>query len=359
MKGIHNFSAGPAALPLEVLEQAQQNFVNYKGSGTSIIEKSHRGADYVTIDAHAREQLVKILNLGDDYDVLFLQGGASTQFLTVPFNFLSEGETADYINTGAWSTKAVKEAKIFGNVNEAYSSAGTNFNHVPTNEQLKLTPEAKYVHFTSNNTIFGTQFADEPETNGVKLVCDASSDFLSRPIDISKYGVLYAGAQKNLGPAGVTIVIVNKEFLSANGKSGIPTMMNYATHAGKMFNTPPVFAVYMVELVLDWIQAKGGLEYFKKFNKEKAALLYNEIDADDFYVGTSEKASRSNMNVCFRIADEALETTFLAEATTHQLDALKGHRSVGGIRASIYNACPQESVDALVAFMKEFRAKNG
>ena len=359
MKRIHNFSAGPAALPLEVLEQAQQNFVNYKGSGTSIIEKSHRGADYVTIDADAREQLVKILNLGDDYDVLFLQGGASTQFLTVPFNFLSEGETADYINTGAWSTKAIKEAKIFGTVNEAYSSAGTNFNHVPTNKQLKLTPEAKYVHFTSNNTIFGTQFADEPETNGVKLVCDASSDFLSRPIDISKYGVLYAGAQKNLGPAGVTIVIVNKEFLSANGKSGIPTMMNYATHTGKMFNTPPVFAVYMVGLVLDWIQAKGGLEYFEKFNKEKAALLYNEIDVDDFYVGTAEKASRSNMNVCFRITDEALETTFLEEAATHQLDALKGHRSVGGIRASIYNACPQESVDALVAFMKEFRAKNG
>lgn len=359
MNRIHNFSAGPAALPLEVLEKASEEFVDYNGSGTSIIEKSHRGADYVTVDAHAREQLIKILNLGDDYDVLFLQGGASTQFLSVPYNFLSEGETADYINTGAWSTKAIKEAKFFGNVNEAFSSADSNFNYVPTNDQLNLTPDAKYVHFTSNNTIFGTQFATEPETNGVKLVCDASSDFLSRPIDISKYGVIYAGAQKNLGPAGVTVVIVNKEYLAATGKSGIPTMMNYNTHAGKMFNTPPVFAVYMVGLVLDWIQDKGGLEYFESFNKNKAALLYNEIDADDFYVGTAENASRSNMNVCFRISDEELEAKFIAEATANKLDALKGHRSVGGIRASIYNACPQESVEALVSFMKEFRAKNG
>ncbi|MGB0346945.1 MAG: 3-phosphoserine/phosphohydroxythreonine transaminase [Balneolaceae bacterium] len=359
MNRIHNFSAGPTALPLEVLEKASEEFVDYNGSGTSIIEKSHRGADYVTVDAHAREQLIKILNLGDDYDVLFLQGGASTQFLSVPYNFLSEGETADYINTGAWSTKAIKEAKFFGNVNEAFSSADSNFNYVPTNDQLNLTPDAKYVHFTSNNTIFGTQFATEPETNGVKLVCDASSDFLSRPIDISKYGVIYAGAQKNLGPAGVTVVIVNKEYLAATGKSGIPTMMNYNTHAGKMFNTPPVFAVYMVGLVLDWIQDKGGLEYFESFNKNKAALLYNEIDADDFYVGTAENASRSNMNVCFRISDEELEAKFIGEATANKLDALKGHRSVGGIRASIYNACPQESVEALVSFMKEFRAKNG
>jgi phosphoserine aminotransferase len=359
MNRIHNFSAGPAALPLEVLERAKEEFVDYRNSGTSIIEKSHRGADYVAVDAHAREQLVSILNLGDDYDVLFLQGGASTQFLSVPYNFLSEDETADYINTGAWSTKAIKEAKLFGNVNEAFTSANSNFNHVPTNEQLNLTSGAKYVHFTSNNTIFGTQFAKEPETNGVKLICDASSDFLSRPIDTSRYGVIYAGAQKNLGPSGVTIVIVNKEYLAANGKSGIPTMMNYNTHAGKMFNTPPVFAVYMVGLVLDWIQQKGGLDYFKKFNKEKAASLYNEIDADGFYVGTAENASRSNMNVCFRIADENLEAKFLAEATANKLDALKGHRSVGGIRASIYNACPQESVDALISFMKEFRTKNG
>lgn len=359
MNRIHNFSAGPAALPLEVLEKAKEEFVDYKGTGTSIMEKSHRGADYVAVDAHAREQLVKILNLGDDYEVLFLQGGASTQFLSVPYNFLSEGETADYLNTGAWSTKAIKEAKFFGNVNEAYSSADSNFNRIPTSAELNLTKGAKYVHFTSNNTIFGTQFADEPETHGVKLVCDASSDFLSRPINMSKYGVIYAGAQKNLGPAGVTIVIVNKEFLASTGKSGIPTIMNYNTHAGKMFNTPPAFAVYMVGFVLDWIVEKGGLEYFKTFNEGKAALLYNEIDADDFYLGTAENASRSNMNVCFRIGNEELESKFITEASKHNLDALKGHRSVGGIRASIYNACPQESVEALVSFMKDFRANNG
>jgi len=359
MNRIHNFSAGPAALPLEVLERAKEEFVDYKGSGTSIMEKSHRGADYVAVDAHAREQLVKILGLGDDFDVLFLQGGASTQFLTVPFNFLSDGETADYLNTGAWSTKAIKEAKQFGTVNEAFSSGGSNFNRVPTNDELSLTPGAKYVHYTSNNTIFGTQFATEPETKEVPLVCDASSDFLSRPIDIAKYGVIYAGAQKNLGPAGVTIVIVNKEYLATNGKSEIPTILNYKTHAGKMFNTPPVFGVYMVGLVLDWIQEKGGLDYFKTFNEKKASLLYNEIDADDFYKGTAEFTSRSNMNVCFRLGSENLEAKFIAEATANKLDALKGHRSVGGIRASIYNACPKESVEALVSFMKEFRDKNG
>jgi len=359
MNRIYNFSAGPAILPLEVLKKAQEEFVDYRGSGTSIIEKSHRGADYVEVDAHARKQLIDILGLGDDYEVLFLQGGASTQFLTVPFNFLGEGETADYINTGTWSTKAIKEGKYFGAVNEAFSSADSNFNRIPKNEELNLTADAKYVHFTSNNTIFGTQFALEPETNGVPLVCDASSDFLSRPIDISRYGVIYAGAQKNLGPAGVTIVIVSKKYLAEAGRTDIPTMMNYNTHAGKMFNTPPVFGVYMVGLVLDWIQEKGGLSYFKSFNENKAALLYNEIDSDDFYRGTAEGDSRSNMNVCFRLTLEDLEAKFLEEAKKHQLDALKGHRSVGGIRASIYNACPLESVEALVSFMKEFRATNG
>jgi phosphoserine aminotransferase len=359
MNRIHNFSAGPAILPLEVLQKAQEEFVDYKGTGTSIIEKSHRGADYVEVDAKARERLVQLLGLGDDFEVMFLQGGASTQFLMAPYNFLSEGETADYINTGTWSTKAIKEAKRFGNVNEAFTSADSNFHRVPTDDELSLTDDAKFVHFTSNNTIFGTQFPLEPETNGVPLVCDASSDFLSRPIDISKYGIIYAGAQKNLGPAGVTVVIVNKKFLASSNKTDIPTMMNYNTHAGKMFNTPPVFGVYMVGLVLEWIQEKGGLEYFKTFNEEKAGLLYSEIDADDFYRGTAEERSRSNMNVCFRLGSEELEAKFLSDAKAHHLDALKGHRSVGGIRASIYNACPRESVVALVDFMKDFRSKNG
>lgn len=359
MNRIHNFSAGPAALPLEVLEKAQADFVDYKGTGTSIIEKSHRGADYVEVDAQARQKLKDILGIGDDFEVLFLQGGASTQFLMAPYNYLSTGETADYINTGAWSKKAIKEAKAFGNVNVAFTSEDSNFNRLPSNEELALTADAKYVHFTSNNTIFGTQFKAEPETNGVPLICDASSDFLSHPLEMSKYGIIYAGAQKNLGPAGVTIVVIRKDFLEKAKVDGVPTMMSYKTHAGAMFNTPPVFAVYMVGLVLDWVQQKGGLEYFKSYNEEKAALLYSEIDADDFYNGTAEVTSRSTMNVCFRLPSEELEAAFVKEAKLVGLDALKGHRSVGGIRASIYNACPKESVAALVDFMKAFRSKNG
>lgn len=359
MKRVHNFSAGPAILPLEVLEKAQEQLIDYNGSGTSIMEKSHRGAEYVEIDAQARQRLINILGLGDDFEVLFLQGGASTQFMQIPFNFLSQGETADYINTGTWSTKAIKESGLFGNVNEAFSSKDSNFSRVPSSDELKLTKDAKYVHYTSNNTIFGTQFKTEPETNGTPLVCDASSDFLSRPIDVQKYGIIYAGAQKNLGPAGVTVVIVRKDFLKSANKTNIPTILNYNTHVGAMFNTPPAFAVYMVNLVLGWIEGKGGLEYFKTFNEEKAGLLYNEIDADDFYSGTVEADSRSNMNVTFRLGTEELEAQFIKEAASHDLVALKGHRSVGGIRASIYNACPRESVAALAAFMNEFRTKNG
>lgn len=359
MKRVHNFSAGPAVLPLEVLEKAQEQLVDYNGSGTSIMEKSHRGAEYVEIDAQARQRFINLLGLGDDFEVLFLQGGASTQFMQIPFNFLSQGETADYINTGTWSTKAIKETGLFGKVNEAFSSKDSNFSRVPSNEELKLTKDARYVHYTSNNTIFGTQFKTEPETNGIPLVCDASSDFLSRPIDAQKHGMIYAGAQKNLGPAGVTVVIIRKDFLKSANKTNIPTILNYNTHVGAMFNTPPAFAVYMVNLVLEWIEGKGGLEYFKTFNEEKAGLLYNEIDADDFYTGTVEQTSRSNMNVTFRLGTEELEAQFIKEAASHDLVALKGHRSVGGIRASIYNACPRESVAALVAFMNEFRAKNG
>lgn len=360
MKRVHNFSAGPATLPLEILQKAQSELVDYQGTGTSIMEKSHRGPEYTKVDAEARERLSRILGLGDDFEIMFLQGGASTQFFSIPFNFLGKNETADYINTGTWSKKAIKEAKLFGTINEAFSSADSNFNRVPTSNELKLSSDARYVHFTSNNTIFGTQFPTEPETNGVPLVCDASSDFLSRPIDVSKYGMIYSGAQKNLGPAGVTVVIIRKDFLSSANKSDIPTMVNYKTHAeGAMFNTPPTFAVYMVNLVLEWIEDHGGLDYFKKLSQTKSGLLYSEIDADDFYRGTTEKASRSNMNVCFRLGSEELEAEFLKEAATHDLVALKGHRSVGGVRASIYNACPESSVQALADFMKEFKAKKG
>ncbi len=357
MKRVHNFSAGPAALPLEVLEQAQSELLNYKNAGASIMEMSHRGKEYVEVDAQARERLINILGLGDKFEVLFLQGGASTQFMQIPYNFLGVDETADYLNTGAWSTKAIKEAKLFGTVNEVFTSKDSNFSRVPKPGEGSFTKDAKYVHYTSNNTIFGTQFAQEPDTNGVPLVCDASSDFLSRPLDIDKYGIIYAGAQKNLGPAGVTVVIIRKDLLEKANKENIPTILNYKTHVGTMFNTPPAYAVYMVNLVLEWIEKKGGLSYFEKFNTEKAALVYNEIDKDDFYTGTAEVASRSNMNIVFRLATEELEAEFLAKAATFNLSGLKGHRSVGGIRASIYNACPQESVEALVKFMQEFKAE--
>ncbi|XWN37088.1 MAG: 3-phosphoserine/phosphohydroxythreonine transaminase [Balneola sp.] len=359
MKRVHNFSAGPAALPLEVLEQAQSELLNYNGTGSSIMEMSHRGPEYTKVNADATESLKNILGLGDDFEVVFLQGGASLQFLQVAMNFLNESETADYINTGAWSQKAIKEAKAFGNVNIAYSSEDSNFNRVPSSSELDLTPGANFVHFTSNNTIFGTQFASEPETNGVPLICDASSDFLSRPIDIHKYGLIYAGAQKNLGPSGVAVVIIRKDFLARIKKSDIPTMLDYRTHTAKLFHTPPTFTVYLVSLVLKWLEGKGGLDYFEKLNNKKAELLYSSIDSDDFYRGTAEKASRSKMNVTFRLPSEELEKQFLAEAKTYDLVALKGHRSVGGIRASIYNACELNSVKALTDFMKEFRSKNG
>ncbi|MEX2364286.1 MAG: 3-phosphoserine/phosphohydroxythreonine transaminase, partial [Balneolaceae bacterium] len=267
--------------------------------------------------------------------------------------------TADYINTGAWSQKAIKEAKLFGNVNIPFSGEADNFVHIPTQNELSLTPDARYVHFTSNNTIFGTQFSTEPETNGIPLVCDASSDFLSRPIQIKKYGLIYAGAQKNLGPAGVTVVLVRKDFLQSVNRANIPTILKYKIHAEKLFHTPPTFAVYLVNLVLKWVEEKGGLSYFKEVNDKKAALLYNTIDHDDFYTGTTEKDSRSKMNVTFRLPSEELEQTFLAEAKSHDLLALKGHRSVGGIRASIYNACTLESVEALINFMDDFRSEKG
>lgn len=359
MKRVHNFSAGPAALPLEVLKTAQQELLDYQNTGTSIMEVSHRGKEYTEVNEQAKERLTNILGLGDDFEVLFLQGGASTQFMQVPYNFLGDDESADYINTGAWSKKAIKEAKLFGNVNIPFSGEGGSFAHIPTSDELSLNPDARYVHFTSNNTIFGTQFPTEPETNGVPLVCDASSDFLSRPIDIQKYGLIYAGAQKNLGPAGVTVVIVRKDFLKDVSRTDIPTILKYQTHAEKLFHTPPTFAVYLVNLVLGWVQEKGGVSYFKQENAKKAELLYQTIDADDFYNGTTEKDSRSKMNVTFRLPTEELEQTFLTEAKSNDLVALKGHRSVGGIRASIYNACTIESVEALTDFMNDFRKNNG
>ena len=359
IKRVHNFSAGPARLPLPVLKKAQAELTDYQGKGASIMEMSHRSPEYTEINNQAQQRVKELLGIGDDYTVLFLQGGASTQFMMVPFNYLGEGKTADYLNTGSWTQKSIKEAKMFGNINLPFDSSADNFTHVPTDEKLHFSKEAEYVYFCSNNTIFGTQYSKEPQTNGIPLVCDASSDFLSRPIDIDKYGMVFAGAQKNVGPAGVTVVILKNDFLNKAHTEGVPSMMSYHTHAGKLFNTPPVYAVYMVNLVLEWIQENGGLTYFDKFNTEKANKLYSEIDKDDFYTGTAQKASRSNMNVTFRLPSEELETKFREEAAEHDIVAIKGHRSVGGIRASIYNACPMESVDALVDFMQKFRNQNG
>jgi phosphoserine aminotransferase len=359
MKRVHNFSAGPGTLPTAVLEKAQQELVNYRGRGASIIEMSHRSPEYTEINEQATSRLKTLLGADDDWEVLFLQGGASSQFMMVPYNFLNKERTANYIDTGAWSDKAIKEAKLFGNVKTSFSDKEGGYGHIPADSELTFADGAVYTHFTSNNTIFGTQFQTEPKTGGAPLVCDASSDFLSRPIDLDKYGLIYAGAQKNLGPAGVTVVMVRKSFLKTRRSEPVPTILNYNTHVAKLFNTPPVFAVYMVNYVLEWIQEKGGLNAFVKINNEKADLLYSEIDSDDFYRGTVEKGSRSKMNVTFRLKSEDLEKQFITEAAKQDLVSLKGHRSVGGIRASIYNACELNSVKALVGFMQEFRTKNG
>lgn len=359
LKRVHNFSAGPAQLPLEVLQKVQDELVDYHGNGRSIMEMSHRGEAYTKVDRQAKQRIRTLMGLDDNFEIMFLQGGASSQFMMVPFNFLNKNETADYINTGRWSNKAIKEANIFGDVNVPFSSKETGFDRVSANEKLNFSEDARYVHYTSNNTVAGTQFTTEPETNGIPLVCDASSDFLSRPVKIEKYGLIYAGAQKNVGPAGVTVVIVNKDFLAQANAENVPTMLQYQTHAERIFNTPPVFNVYVMNLVLKWIQDKGGLSYFEQFNRAKAQLLYDEIDKDDFYQGAVEKDSRSLMNATFRLASEELEQQFLAETSAKNMVGIKGHRSVGGFRVSMYNACPKESVEALVSLMQDFRVKNG
>ena len=358
MDRAHNFCAGPAALPLPVLEKVQAELTNYRGKGASILEMSHRSKEYTEINRQAVSRLKHLLNAGDEWEVLFLQGGASSQFMMVPHNFLSRERTADYIDTGTWSDNAIQEARIFGNVHVPFSSKNENYTRVPSDDELELSGNAGYVHFTSNNTIYGTQFPSEPSVDA-PLVCDASSDFLSRPLNLDKYGLIYAGAQKNLGPAGVTVVLIKKSFADSQANKDIPTILDYKTHMKKIFNTPPVFAVYMVNYVLEWLEQSGGISHFQSVNQLKSEKLYAELDRDDFYYGTVQKGSRSKMNVTFRLNDENLESLFLKEAEQHGLLALKGHRSVGGIRASIYNACTLESVNALISFMKEFRNTHG
>jgi phosphoserine aminotransferase len=345
---------------MPVLEEAQRDLIALPGVGMSILEISHRSKPFDEIIQGAEADLRKLAGISDDYAVLFLQGGASLQFSMVPMNLLTSGATADYIVTGVWSQKAVKEAKKVGAVSIAASTEGDNFTHIPAQADLKLTPDAAYVHMTSNNTIYGTQWKSLPDVAGRPLVNDASSDIFSKPIDVAKHGVIYAGAQKNLGPSGLTLVIIRKDLLERS-QASLPTMLNYKVQAenASLYNTPPVFGVYVLRLVLGWLLANGGLEAMEQRNDRKAGLLYSEIDRTGFYRGHARPDSRSTMNVTFRLPSEDLEKQFVKEATAAGLDGLKGHRSVGGLRASIYNAFPEEGVSALVQFMQEFEKKNG
>ena len=357
---IFNFSAGPAVLPLAVLEEAQRDLISLPGVGMSVLEISHRSKPFDEIIQGAEADIRALAGIGADYEVLFLQGGASMQFSMVPMNLLAAGATADYVVTGVWSQKAVKEAKRVGQVNIAATTEADNFTHVPAQADLKLTDNAAYVHVTSNNTIYGTQWRTLPDAGGSPLVNDASSDIFSQPIDVARHGLIYAGAQKNLGPSGVTLVIIRKDLLERS-PSSLPTMLNYKTHAENqsLFNTPPVFGIYVLRLVLKWLRGNGGLEAMAEQNARKAGLLYSEIDRSGFYRGHARPDSRSWMNVTFRLPNEDLEKQFVKESTAAGFDGLKGHRSVGGLRASIYNAFPEDGVAALVEFMREFERKNG
>jgi phosphoserine aminotransferase len=356
---VYNFSPGPAVLPLPVLEEAQRDLVALPGVGMSVLEISHRGKVFEGILAECEANIRKLANIPANYKILFLQGGASTQFSTVPMNLLHAGEWADYVVNGAWGEKALKEAKKVGAINLAHTT-GPDFKRVSKQEELKLTPGAAYVHMTSNETIQGVEYGWVLHTGDVPLVCDTSSDMFSGPIDLTKFGLVYAGAQKNMGPAGVALVII-REDLVGKGPASLPSMMNYATMAKEpsLYNTPPCFGIYIVGLVMKWLLGIGGLEAIRQINDRKATKIYAEIDRTGFYRGHAEKDSRSKMNVTFRLPSEALEDQFAKEAKAAGLDGLKGHRSVGGMRASIYNAFPEDGVDALVSFMREFEKKNG
>lgn len=358
---VFNFAAGPAVMPLAVLEQIQQELLNYNGTGMSVMEMSHRSAAFEGIIHRAEANIRQLYNIPANYKVLFLQGGASLQFAMVPLNLLAKDASADYLITGSWSQTAFKEAKKLGLVRAAASSESTTFDRIPAPSEFQLDPKAAYLHFTSNNTIYGTEWVEEPVApEGVPLVCDASSDIMSRPLDISKYGLIYGGAQKNMGPAGVTLVIVREDLL-ARTPANLPAMLDYRllSEKGSLHNTPPTFAIYATGLVTNWLLENGGLEQMAKSNTAKAALLYRAIDnSNGFYKGHSQPDSRSKMNVTYRLPSEALEKAFVKEATGQGLDGLKGYRTVGGIRASIYNAFPYEGVEALVEFMKVFQEKN-
>lgn len=359
MSHIYNFYAGPAILPREVLVAAQEEFLDFQGTGMSVLEISHRAAAFDAVIAEAEKNILQLLHLGDDYQVLFLQGGASLQFSMLPLNFLKPGETADYVLTGSWSEKALKEAQKIGDTHVAFSDQANNYTRVPRNEEIALSSSPAYVHITTNNTIYGTQFREMPQVDAT-LVADMSSDILSRPFDATKFGLIYAGAQKNLGPAGVTIVIINKEFL-ASAQEVNATMLAYSTQAAKnsLYNTPPCFSVYMVNLVTRWLQAQGGLDAMVQRNEAKAGYIYDVIDGSQgFYRGHADRDSRSLMNITFTLAEPELEKVFIQESEAQGFIGLKGHRSVGGLRASLYNAMPLEGAKELAAFMREFMSKH-
>jgi len=360
MADIYNFSAGPAVLPHPVLVRARDELLDWQGSGMSVMEMSHRGKEFVSIAAQAEADLRELMGISSDYHVLFLQGGATSQFAMVPMNLLRGREQADYINTGAWSKKAIGEAKRYCSVNMAATSESTKFTTIPPRDGWKLDPAAAYVHYTPNETIGGVEFDWIPATGEVPLVADMSSTILSRPVDVSRYGVIYAGAQKNIGPAGLTVVIVRKDLVGKT-LAGTPSMFDYRQHAdnGSMLNTPPTYAWYLAGLVFQWLKEQGGLGAMAVINERKAGKLYAAIDASDFYQCPVDVACRSRMNVPFTLADASLDADFLAGAKAAGLVSLKGHRSVGGMRASIYNAMPEAGVAALVDFMKEFERTRG
>ena len=360
MARIYNFSAGPAVLPLEVLEQARDEMLDWRGSGMSVMEMSHRGKEFTAIAEQAEADLRELLAIPATYRVLFLQGGASTQFAAIPMNLLRGKTKADYLNTGTWSKKSIAEAKRYCTVHVAASAEDRKFTYAPGQDALRLDPDAAYLHYTPNETIEGVEFDYLPEAGDVPLVADLSSTILSRPIDVSRYGLIYAGAQKNVGPAGLTMVIVRDELLG-QCLPATPTMFDYRTQAGdgSMYNTPPTYAWYLAGLVFQWLKRRGGLAAMAETNRRKAAKLYAAIDASGLYANPVAVANRSWMNVPFTLADAELDAQFLSQAKGAGLVTLKGHRSVGGMRASIYNSMPEEGVDALIAFMAEFERTNG
>lgn len=357
MPQVHNFSAGPSILPQEAIEEAIEGLRDFKGTGIPVVSVSHRSRPWEDTMEEADSLIRELVGIGDDYGILFLQGGASFQFTMVPYNLLPDNATAAYLNTGTWAKNAIKEAKIIGNVNVVASSEAENFNHIPKN--YTVPEDSAYFHVTSNNTIFGTQMHEWPDTK-VPLVADMSSDIFSRPFDVNKFGLIYAGAQKNMGPAGTTLVIVRKDLLGKSGRK-MPAMLDYKLMLDKesMFNTPPVFPIYLSYLTLKWLKKIGGLSAIQKHNEEKAALLYNEIDSNPLFTGTAAKEDRSLMNVTFLLKDSSMDSEFMEDAKKAGISGIAGHRSVGGFRASIYNAMPTESVQVLVDVMRDFAQKKG